>query len=110
MTRRYFRRWFFWHGRTLARMGDSYLLDVDLDRVPRVARVPRFIYRELFRQIRRWLRALTGGDTMESLVQELLTIQYVGFFVECWRPYRPRHQAPAERSGSGPAKAEMVVG
>jgi glucosyl-dolichyl phosphate glucuronosyltransferase len=99
MTRQYFRRWFFWHGRTAARMADSFFIDLDLKRVPRVAGVPRFIYRELLFQARRWFGAVLQGDALEVLIQELLVIQHLGFLVECWRPYRERTPTPPERAG-----------
>jgi GT2 family glycosyltransferase len=46
LTRRYFRRWFYWHGRTLARMPGDIYLDLDLARVPRLWGIPRFVYRQ----------------------------------------------------------------
>lgn len=88
ISRRYFRRWYFWHGRTLARMADSFFIDLDLRRVPHVARVPRFIYREMLDCIRRWFSSVRAGDALEILAHELIVIQYFGFLLECWRPYR----------------------
>jgi hypothetical protein len=88
MSRRYFRRWFFWHGRTLARMADSFYIDLDLSHVPHVARVPRFIYREFLTQARQWVASVTGGDALGILIAELRILEYAGFFVESWRPYR----------------------
>jgi GT2 family glycosyltransferase len=95
MTRRYFRRWYYWHGRTIARMVESFYVDLDLLRVPRVAGVPRFVYRELLQQARSWLRACRRGDALDVLIEELRTIQFLGFLAECWRPYRSRQAAPA---------------
>lgn len=89
LSRRYFRRWYFWHGRTLARMADSFYIDLDLRHVPHVARVPRFIYREMLAGIRRWFSAIFAGDALDVLAHELVVIQYCGFLMECWRPYRP---------------------
>ena len=37
LRRSYFRRWFYWHGRTIARMDDAVYLEVDLMRVPHIA-------------------------------------------------------------------------
>jgi glycosyltransferase involved in cell wall biosynthesis len=95
LSRRYFRRWYFWHGRTLARMVDDFYIDLDLRRVPHVARVPRFIYRETATEIRRWIAAVRSGSAMETLIHELHVLQYAGFFFECWRPYRHTHEDPA---------------
>jgi cellulose synthase/poly-beta-1,6-N-acetylglucosamine synthase-like glycosyltransferase len=93
MTRRYFRRWYYWHGRTLARMAESFYIDLDLQKVPHIGPVPRFIYRETALQARRWLRALVNHDALESLIEELLLIQYAGFFAESFRPYRDRRKS-----------------
>jgi glycosyltransferase involved in cell wall biosynthesis len=88
LTRRYFRRWYFWHGRTLARMAESCFIDLNLDHVPHVARVPRFVYRDLLHRATQYLRSQARKDAFDTLVQELLFLQCVGFLVECWRPYR----------------------
>lgn len=97
MSRRYFRRWYFWHGRTLARMIDSFFVDLNLQHVPHVAHVPRFIYRAMFDEIRRWVRALRTGDALQILIHELQVIQHAGFLVECWWPYTPPDQIPVRR-------------
>ena len=93
LTRRYFRHWYYWHGRTMARMADSFFVDLNLTRVPHIAGVPRFIYRELLRQVGRWLLSLVRRDRFDAMAQELLLLQYAGFIVECRRPYRPRPDA-----------------
>jgi glycosyltransferase involved in cell wall biosynthesis len=110
MTRRYFRRWYFWHGRTIARMADSFYVDLDLPRVPRLARVPRFIYGELLQQLRRWLAACWNGGAVDVLIQELLIIQYFGFFFESWRPYRQTDAGPpANREHADLARPEAAA-
>jgi glycosyltransferase involved in cell wall biosynthesis len=98
MSRSYFRRWYYWHGRTLARMVGSFFIDLDLERVPHVAAVPRFVYGEMLRQVKGWFRAMRSGDALEVLINELLVIQYVGFVIECWRPYRRRYSASGFRT------------
>lgn len=107
LSRRYFRRWHFWHGRTLARMVDSFYVDLNLRRVPHVARVPRFIYRAMLAEIGHWARASRADDALETLVHELMVVQYVGFLVECWCPYRNPHvpKVPAANA-TGRARAE----
>ncbi len=110
MSRRYFRRWYFWHGRTLARMADSFYIDLDLSHVPHVARVPRFMYRELLGHLRHWVSSIAGGDALGTLVSELHLIEYAGFFVESWRPYRPRPSTVQRREGVGDQpRAEVAV-
>jgi len=85
LTRRYFRRWFYWHGRTMARMADAIYLDLDLTRVPSIAGVPRFVYREFLQQVRRWLSRVGRSDGLALLIEEIMLFERVGFFSEVWR-------------------------
>jgi glycosyltransferase involved in cell wall biosynthesis len=84
LTRRYFRRWFYWHGKTMALMLDDLYPEIDMTTVPRVAGAPRFSYREALRQCVRWA-ATRRGDPLTGLIEELRVLQYLGLFVECWR-------------------------
>jgi glycosyltransferase involved in cell wall biosynthesis len=100
LTRAYFRRWFYWHGRTMARMASAVYLDLDLGRVPYVAGVPRFVYRECAQQLFRWLGHVGRHDALALLTQELKLIEYFGFFAESWALRKPVPATPAE---PGPA-------
>ena len=84
LTRRYFRRWFYWHGRTMARMAGAIYIDLDLARVPYVGGVPRFLYRESLAQTFRWLRRLGHHDGLSVLIEEVTLLEYLGFFAESW--------------------------
>jgi hypothetical protein len=84
LTRRYFRRWFYWHGKTIALMLDDLYPEIDMTTVPRVAGAPRFSYRQALRQCVRWA-ATRCGDPLTALIEELRVLQYIGLFVECWR-------------------------
>ena len=84
LQRAYFRRWFYWHGRTIARMDDAVYLELDLGRVPRIARVPRFVYRELLQQTRRWLGRAGRTDGLALLIEELKLVEYLGMLAEYW--------------------------
>jgi glycosyltransferase involved in cell wall biosynthesis len=85
LTRRYFRDWFFWHGKTEALMLDDLYPTIDMSSVPRVAGVPRFLYRQAFQQLCRWLRKLGSNDALGLLIEELRMLQFAGLFVERWR-------------------------
>ena len=85
LTRQYFRQWFFWHGKTRALMIEDLYPDVDLTRVPRVAGVPRFLYREVLAQFWRWLRTRGSNDALKALHEELRLLQFAGLMTECWR-------------------------
>lgn len=89
LTRQYFRRWFYWHGKTMARM-DSVLYDLDFSRVPHVFGAPRFIYRQALVQAWAWARKMGRKDALALLIEELMTIEYLGFLVECWQRGRSR--------------------
>lgn len=106
LTRRYFRRWFFWHGRTLARMSGEIHPHLDWSRVAHVAGVPRYMYRGFFAQTWRWIRRFGSPDALALLAEEMRWIEYLGYFAECWRPgggSRARKHDPPEplRTGNG---------
>ncbi len=85
LTRRYFRQWFYWHGKTGALMLPDLFPDLDLGRVPRIGGVPRFLYRQAAGQFVRYLRTLGRTDSLALLIEELKALQYVGLLTECWR-------------------------
>lgn len=85
LTRAYFRRWFLWHGKTHALMLDDLFPDIDMKRVPRIGGVPRFLYRQGGAQLAGYLKSLGQREALDTLIQELRTIQHVGLFITCWR-------------------------
>jgi hypothetical protein len=94
----------------MARMADSYFVDLELVQVLHIARVPRFVYREMLRQLGRWLRSLMCRDALASLIEELLLLEYVGFMVECRRPYQVRARHPErERQTEDTRPAESTA-
>jgi glycosyltransferase involved in cell wall biosynthesis len=99
LTRDYFRRWFYWHGKTMARMTAAIYLDLDLARVRYVAGVPRFVYREFLEQASRWLRRAGRTDALALLVEEVKLVEYLGFFAESWLRRKP--SAPAGHQPHG---------
>jgi len=99
LTRRYFRKWFFWHGRTMALMVDDLYPELDMTRVPRIGGVPRFMYREGLRQGWRMLRMLGGKDALDVFIEELQTLQFAGLVAECWQ----RHLRGPRLTSSGVA-------
>jgi glycosyltransferase involved in cell wall biosynthesis len=89
LTRRYFRRWFYWHGKTMARMANEIYAPLDLSTVPHIARVPRFFYRQASQQFWKWFRLLGHSNALEVLIEELQSIEYIGFFTERWLSSSP---------------------
>jgi hypothetical protein len=55
----------------------------------------------MFMQIGRWTRAIRADDALQTLMHELMVVQWIGFLVESWRPYRN----PGERQASAPGPA-----
>jgi glycosyltransferase involved in cell wall biosynthesis len=100
LTRRYFRRWFYWHGRTIARMADGIYPDLDLDQVPHVAGVPRFVYREFLDCVARWLGRVGRHDALALLMEEVKAVEYLGFFAESWRRQHRRHSGTVAQPSS----------
>lgn len=95
LTRKYFRQWFYWHGKTNALMLADLYPDLNLKQVPRVAGVPRFMYRQAASQCWRYARTIGRTDALALLIEELKTLQYAGLFSECWRRRLKRLPEPA---------------
>jgi glycosyltransferase involved in cell wall biosynthesis len=86
LTRKYFRDWFFWAGKTRALMLHDLYPHIDISRVATIARMPRFLWRQALRQLGRYLRTRDPRTpALEALSEELRLIQYCGLAVGCWR-------------------------
>jgi glycosyltransferase involved in cell wall biosynthesis len=93
LTRRYFRRWFLWHGKTHALMLADLYPGLDMARVPRIAGVPRFAYRQAVQQAWRWARTRGSNDALQALVEELRLLQFAGLIAHLWRDAFTRRRA-----------------
>lgn len=79
LNKSYFRRWFFWRGISRAQLYERFGLDMiapedttlDYSRVPHVAGVPRFMYRQALQQLRRWAVASLKGERQAAFEHEL---------------------------------------
>lgn len=108
LTRRYFRQWFYWHGKTEALMLDDLFPDLDLARVPRIGGAPRFLYRQAATQLMRYLRTVGRTDALALLIEELKSLQYLGLITECWKRSLPRRVA--RRTSPRPVGAAGAAG
>ena len=88
LTREYFRRWFFWHGKTEALMFADLYPDLDMARIPRIMGVPRFVYRQSLEQTWAWFKSLWRNDPLQVLIEELRALQRAGLVLEGWRRRR----------------------
>jgi len=102
LTREYFRRWFFWHGKTQALMLDDLYPGLEMSRVPRIAGIPRFLYRQSLEQLWRWIRTLGRSDALGVLIEELRALQYAGMLYECWRRRKPEYRRRREQEQTLP--------
>jgi hypothetical protein len=97
LTRTYFRRWFFWHGKTQGIMLADLYPDLNLERVPVILSIPRFLIRQAFQQMLTWLGKVGRGDSLTVLIAEVHAIKYAGLFTQLWKQ---RHQQPRWRGTS----------
>ena len=84
MTRQYFRKWFYWSGKTHALMLDALYPELNMANVPRLGGIPRFACREGIMQFARYV-ASRRSDPLAAFIEELRLLQYIGLFVQCWR-------------------------
>lgn len=102
LTRSYFRKWFYWHGKTQALMLEDLYSDLDLQKIPVFGGIPRFLFRQALQQVGAWLRTLGSRNALAALSEELHAIRYAGLFVQCWRLRRTRYAgAKHPRCGAG---------
>jgi glycosyltransferase involved in cell wall biosynthesis len=79
LTRRYFRRWFYWRGISRAMLYARTGLDMEKPEqgaagarsLPHVAGVPRYLYRKAFRHVRHWAREIVRRRQVETFEHEL---------------------------------------
>jgi hypothetical protein len=83
LTRRYFRKWFYWSGKTHALMLEELFPELNMATVPRIAGIPRFACRQAFSQLLRYFTT-RRGDPLTGMIEELRLLQYLGLFVQCW--------------------------
>ena len=100
LTRSYFRRWWYWKGVSHARVHELHgrtELGLDLNRIPRVLGVPRYIFGNIVRSALDWARAWFPPDAARRAEHWLSLMYYAGYCREIWRP------TPLGREGAGSA-------
>lgn len=79
LKKRYFRRWFYWHGISRAMLYQQARVDMeapeesalDYSKVPHIAGVPRYMYRSCLRMMKDMLKAGLRGDRVATFENEL---------------------------------------
>ena len=105
LTRKYFRKWFYWHGISRAVLYENFGLDMespeetvlDFANVPHIAGVPRYMYRTFLRSFMNTARAYARGDVAEAFDHEM----WLWFFAGVVR--QRRRDRGARRAAEAPA-------
>ena len=96
LTKRYFRRWLYWHGVSRSILYEKLGVDMespddshlDYSKVPHIAGVPRYLYRSALLSFPKMIREAIRGDAVASFEHELKLWFYAGVFKQRWRNRR----------------------
>ena len=109
MTRRYFRRWWYWKGVSRAlvdRLHQKTELGLELREVPYLAGVPRYVWGQGPREVLAWAAARLRGDRATATRHAMLAAYTLGYVRGCrgFAPLSPTGPLP-RRSAIAPASA-----
>jgi len=93
LTKRYFRRWFYWRGVSRAMLYAETGLDMekpeqttlDFATVPHVAGVPRYLFRSAAKALKDAMAAALKRDPIASFDRELWLCFFAGVVKQRWR-------------------------
>ncbi len=93
LTKRYFRKWFYWHGISRAILYQNNRLDMespestalDFATVPHIAGVPRYLYRTCIKKFFSIWPALARRDAIASFEDELWLWFFAGIVRQRWK-------------------------
>ncbi|HYK20169.1 MAG TPA: glycosyltransferase family 2 protein [Pyrinomonadaceae bacterium] len=96
LTKKYFRRWFYWHGISRAILYQTKGLDMespestelDFSTVPHVAGIPRYMFRTYLQSFFSMISAFLRGDAVAAFEQELGLWFFAGVIKERWKDRR----------------------
>ena len=110
LTKRYFRRWFYWRGISRAMLYQRAGLDMetpeqttlDFAKVPHIAGVPRYLYRKALASAFAWIRATLRRDPIAAFEHETWLWFFGGILRQRWKDRHARellesslHPAPS---------------
>ena len=92
LTKRYFRRWYYWHGISRAILFAKLGVDIDapdtsqldFSKVPQVAGVPRYLYRTFAQHANAMIRARLRGNPVEEFEHESWLWFFAGVLKQRW--------------------------
>ncbi len=107
LTKRYFRRWFYWRGISRAQLYARAGLDmeaperttIDFTTVPHVLGVPRYFYRKALSSAISWLTAMLRRDAVASFEHELWVWFFAGIVRQRWQDRRRTLATAAPKPG-----------
>jgi hypothetical protein len=82
---------------------------LNLDEVPHILGVPRFLYRQALEQGWKWVKTCVGRDPLERRVEGLYTIRFLGLIWERWCQYFGSRSAAAREASRSAGRAEAAV-
>jgi glycosyltransferase involved in cell wall biosynthesis len=89
LTRSYFRQWWYWKGVSHARVHRTHQrteLGIELDGVPRLMGVPRFIFGDALRHAAAWIGACVRPHAARRAEHWLSLVYFAGYCREIWSP------------------------
>jgi glucosyl-dolichyl phosphate glucuronosyltransferase len=98
LTKRYFRRWFYWRGISRALLYQRAGLDMetpeettlDFATVPHIAGVPRYLYRKALASVVGWIGATLRRDDVAAFAHETWLWFFAGILRQRWKDRHAR--------------------
>jgi len=93
LTKKYFRKWFYWHGISRAILYHNNRLDMespertalDFSKVPHIAGVPRYLFRTCIKKFFSSWAALVRRDAIARFEDELWIWFFAGIVRQRWK-------------------------
>jgi glycosyltransferase involved in cell wall biosynthesis len=93
LQKKYFRRWFYWHGISRAILHENFGLDMeapeetvlDFTKVPRLAGVPRYMFRTCLTRVKELGKATAKNDPARAFDEELWLWFFAGILRQRWK-------------------------
>ena len=93
LRKKYFRRWFYWHGISRAILHENFGLDMeapedtflDFSNVPRIAGVPRYMFRRCLTRLIEMVKAAAKNNPASAFDEELWLWFFAGVLRQRWK-------------------------
>ena len=103
LSKRYFRRWFYWHGISRALLYEQAKINMEApeettlnyENVPHIAGVPRYMYRTYMKTFFAMVRAYTRRDVEAAFERELELYFFAGVVNQRWKDRKAKPQVTA---------------